>query len=409
MAYAGSRLIVAAFHSVGIDATVSPDSDAETLELAGLHASGEECLPHKVTLGDFLKVCRQPDFEPERTAFFMATAHGPCRFGQYVPYLRKELDALGYHDALIVSPSSENGYEALGEHAAEMVRTAWMALICGDVVLKCLLKTRPYETNPGDSDAAFERSIRDFTAVVSRPGTRPKQRLKELVGAVEAMRDRFRAIPANYVKGRPLIGLVGEIFCRMNDFSNDDTARRIERLGGECWISDIAEWVWYTNWGQGNTIVEQKGRLNSCYLKYRIKTAIQRQYEHALLAPLHDDFKGYEEPHDIREVLDAARPYLPPEGCLGEMVLSVGKSIYLHGKGADGIIDISPFTCMNGIVCEAVYPALSETFDDLPIRTLYFDGVNTNIDRDVEIFLDLARAYQKRKNHPRVYPDYFTG
>jgi predicted nucleotide-binding protein (sugar kinase/HSP70/actin superfamily) len=89
------------------------------------------------------------------------------------------------------------------------------------------------------------------------------------------------------------------------------------------------------------------------------------------------------------------------------MVLSVGKAIYLYGKGADGVIDISPFTCMNGIVCEAVYPNVSADHDDLPIRTCYFDGVNTNIDRDLEIFLELARAYQNRKKHPRVFPPYF--
>ncbi len=34
----------------------------------------------------------------------------------------------------------------------------------------------------------------------------------------------------------------------------------------------------------------------------------------------------------------------------------------------------------------------------------YFDGANTNLDRDLEIFLDLARAYQKRKRHQRDYP-----
>jgi len=89
------------------------------------------------------------------------------------------------------------------------------------------------------------------------------------------------------------------------------------------------------------------------------------------------------------------------------MVLSVGKAIYLHRKGADGVIDIAPFTCMNGVVAEAVYPAVSAAHDDLPIRTFYFDKTNTNLDRDLEIYLDLARAYQKRKRHPRVYPFYF--
>jgi len=62
---------------------------------------------------------------------------------------------------------------------------------------------------------------------------------------------------------------------------------------------------------------------------------------------------------------------------------------------------------MNGVICEAVYPAISKDYDDLPIRTLYFDGVNTHIDRDLEIFLDLARSYQQRKKKHRVYPPYF--
>jgi predicted nucleotide-binding protein (sugar kinase/HSP70/actin superfamily) len=143
-------------------------------------------------------------------------------------------------------------------------------------------------------------------------------------------------------------------------------------------------------------------------LKHRLKTHVQHKYEQVLLHPVLADLVGYEEPHDIREVLTAAEPYLPPRGCIGEMVLSVGKAIYLFGKGADGIIDISPFTCMNGIICEAIYPAVSRACDDLPIRTCYFDGVNTHIDRDLEIFLDLARAYQRRKKHPRVYPAYFA-
>jgi len=409
MAYAGARLIAAAFQSGGLAATVSPASDARTLELGGLHSSGEECLPHKVTLGDFLKVCEQPGFDPKKAAFFMATAHGPCRFGQYAPYLKRELEQLGYGDAIVFSPSSDNGYEGFGEHATEMMQTAWMALVCGDLATKFLLKTRPYENRAGDADAAFDAAISDFQKILSKRGIRPRQRIGELSEAVVRVRDRFRAVPARYEKGRPMIGLVGEIFCRLNNFSNDETARRVERLGGECWISDIAEWVWYTNWTQGSKILLNQGWLNTDYLKFKIKTHIQRSQEHALLESLREDFKGYEEPHDVAEVLELSRPYLPPEGCLGEMVLSVGKSIYLQHKGADGIIDISPFTCMNGIICEAVYPAVSSQHDDMPIRMLYFDGTNTNTDRDVEIFLDLARAYQKRKRYERVYPDYFRG
>lgn len=407
MAYAGARLVAAAFRSFGIEARPSPDSDARTLELGGQVAGGEECLPHKITLGDWLKVIRAPGFDPARTAFFLPTAHGPCRFGQYGPYLRRVLDEMGHTDALILSPSVKNGYSELGISGNDFTRKAWMAVVTGDLAQRFLFKTRPYETTAGDADTAFEETVRAFEQALERPNQRPAACLAALVACVEGMRDRFRRVPARYAKGRPLIGLVGEIFCRLNTFSNNDLARRIEAHGGECWISDIAEWVWYVHRCQQAETHRSRGRLSLDNLKLAIKSHVQHRTEQALLAPVQADLAGYEEPHDVGEILELSRPYLPWEGCLGEMVLSVGKAVYLYGRGADGIIDISPFTCMNGIICEAVYPAVSAACDRLPIRIFYFDGMGTNIDRDVEIFLDLSRSYQQQKSISRTYPAYF--
>ncbi len=407
MSYASARLMAAAMRSVGLDATVTPDSDAETLELGGLHSSGEECLPHKITLGDFLRICRQPGFRPERTAFFMPRAPGPCRFGQYAPYLRRVLDAEGWHDVALFSPNSSDSYAGLGDHASALMRTSWMGLVVGDIASRFLLKTRPYERHAGDADEVFVQSVALLAETAARRGLTPEQRVRALAGDVVRMRDRFREVPARYEKGRPLIGLVGEIFCRLNTFSNEDVARRVEQLGGECWLSDIVEWVWYTNWCRETDCRRDKGWISADYLKLKLKAHIQHRYEHILLAPVVEDFRGYEEPHDIRVILDCSAPYLPATGALGEMTLSAGKAIYLQTKGADGILDISPFTCMNGVVSEAVYPAISAACDELPIRSLYFDKLSTNIERDLEIFLDLARAYQKRKRCVRVYPAYF--
>ena len=399
--------MAAAFRSVGVESYATPDSDHETLELGGQHSSGEECLPHKVTLGDFLKICRQPGADPKKLAFFMPRAPGPCRFGQYAPYLKQILAEIGYGDALIFSPTSGDGYDGIGEHAGELMRTAWMGILLGDLCHRLLLKTRPYELHAGDSDAAFKQAVEDIGAVIATVGWSSNERVARLTKVVQSVRDRFRAIPAKYEKGRPLIGVVGEIYCRLNTFSNDDVVRRIERLGGECWLSDISEWVWYTNWSREYDWSRDFGRFNTAYLRLKIKSRVQYEYEQALLAPVHEDFHGYEEPHDIREVLQGSEPYLPATGALGEMTLSVGKAVYLHRKGADGIIDISPFTCMNGVVSEAVYPAVSADHDDIPIRSLYFDKVGGHVERDLEIFLDLARAYQRRKKQARIYPDYF--
>ena len=151
MAQSSARLMAAAFRSIGIDAHPTPDSDEDTLELGGLHSSGEECLPHKVTLGDFLKLCRAPGADPKKLAFFMPLAPGPCRFGQYAPYLKMVLEEQGFGDVMVVSPSSSDGYNGFTETANELMTTAWLGIVLADLSTRLLLKTRPYEISAGDS------------------------------------------------------------------------------------------------------------------------------------------------------------------------------------------------------------------------------------------------------------------
>ena len=127
---------------------------------------------------------------------------------------------------------------------------------------------------------------------------------------------------------------------------------------------------------------------------------MQQRDEHVLLEPFKEDFVGYEEP-DIYEVLALAEPYLPRDGAMGEMVLNIGKAIYLAKHGVDGIIDISPFTCMNGIVSEAIYPRISKDLGGIPIRNFYFDGTQSDLDRDLGVYIELARSYQRRKKWKR--------
>ncbi|MFP4355837.1 MAG: hypothetical protein ACLFUJ_12000 [Phycisphaerae bacterium] len=405
MTYVGARMMAAVFRSNGIEARVTPPSDEATLELGGLHTSGEECYPEKVTMGDFLRILR--DNGPDKTAFFMPTAEGPCRFGQYAPYLRHVLDEMGHQSVPIISPTSRNSYDGMADHAPQMMRQLWRGLVASDVLHKMLLKTRPYETDPGRSDEVYEEAINKVESVIETPMS-CRQRMPLLIEAMTAVRDLFRAVPAEYRKNRPLIGVVGEIFCRLNEFSNYDAVRKIEQHGGEVWLSDVTEWVWYTNWSQQGTLRREGRRFSGAMAMAKLKNAFQKRDEHKILAPFAEEFVGYEEPHDVYgEVLEPGWPYLPADGALGEMALSVGKSIYLYNKGIDGIIDISPFSCMNGIVSQAVYHDVAADHDNLPIRNFYFDASSSNMDRDLDIFMELAEGYQKRKAKVRRYPSYF--
>lgn len=403
----GTEAVAAAFRSAGLQVTVLPAPDNRTLELGSRYLTGDECLPAKITLGDFLKVAEAPGFDPTRTAFMMPTTEGPCRFGQYSPSIRKAFRDLGYPEVVILSPTTGDGYDGIGVAAPGLRRAAWRAVVASDILRKLVLKTRPYERAVGATDGAYATSLREVCAALQIRDRSPKRQLARLVATLTGIRDRFRALPARYERGRLLIGIQGEIFCRLEEFSNDRLIRRLEAGGAEAWQSDVSEWVWYCNADQEAALQHAGNGYSLTMLAAKVRDRVQRADEAALRAPFAEDFTGYEDPEDIREVLRAGEPYLPQCGAGGEMVLSAGKVDVFFRRGADGIIDVSPFSCMNGIVSEALYPRQSLEHAGLPIRNLYFDGTSRDLTAELEIFLELARAYQRTKPHPRRYPPWF--
>ncbi len=407
MAEGMSEVMAAIFRSMRIEAGITPPSNKRTLELGGKFTSGDECYPAKITVGDFLRAIEQPGFDPKRAVFLLPTTDGPCRFGQYVPFLKRVLREIGYADIPILSPTDKNGYSDFGDGATRFVRTGWRAVVASDTLRRALLKTRPYETTPGTADGAFQLSLDDLCETIESSCANAACQLQALVECITRARDRFRNVPAHYDAQFPLIGVVGEIFCRLNSFSNEDLIRRLEKQGAEISLSHVGEWVGYSNEVESQRLHLSRQIFSLEMLSEKLRSHVQHKDEHDLIAPFVEDFEGYEEP-EVHEVIRLAEPYLPARGVIGEMLVSVGTAAYLAKHGADGIIDISPFTCMNGIVSEAIYPKLSQDLGGIPIRSFYFDGTQSDLDRDLGIYLELARGYRERKPYPRRYPSYFN-
>jgi predicted nucleotide-binding protein (sugar kinase/HSP70/actin superfamily) len=406
MAAGISRALAAVLRSIGLDAEAIPPADAETLELGGRHTGGDECYPLRLTVGDFLKILEKPGTDPNKVAFFMATGQGPCRFGQYAPYVKSMLASLGYSGVTIIAPACETGYSDFCQASSLYARGAWRAIVASDILSKLLLKTRPYETVPGSADRIHEESLEDVCRTLELPYRSNAEQMEALQFCLLRSRKRFQRLEIRLDPDRPLIGVVGEIFCRLNTFSNNELVRRLEEFGAEVWLNDVAEWIWYVNDDLLRSLQLRGRSLSLAAAGTHVRNRFQHKDERALTSLFREDFLGYEEPTDISEVLAFAEPYLPPLGANGEMVVNVGKSVYFSRKGADGVIDISPFTCMNGIVCEAIYPRVSQDNGGIPIRNFYFDGTQSDLERDIGIFLELARSYRRTKTWHRILPSH---
>lgn len=398
MDYGFAKLCAAAFRALGINARICPEADEASREKALKFTMGDECYPKRVTLADFFHAIDMGENAPGEIALLMPTAAGPCRFGQYAFLLKQIMEKAGHPEITVLSPTSETGYRELAEHATSIKRLLWWAAVISDVLRRLLHRTRPYELIAGSTDEVFETCLDKMCAALETQEPANGKKVVKLAEMLKFCRDEFSAVKADYSQGKLLIGVVGEIFCRLSSFSNEDLIRRIEALGGEAWLSGIAEWLWYVNATEKMDLRRYGKGFSKDMMAVRIAEWIQARDEKKLLAPVDDLFEGTEEPHEVIEILELARPYLPWEGALGEMVLSVGKAIYLQKKGADAIADISPFTCMNGVVSEAVYPLVSRENNGIPIRSFIFDGAAKNDSGDLEIFMELAANHRRRKD-----------
>jgi len=189
---------------------------------------------------------------------------------------------------------------------------------------------------------------------------------------------------------------VGEIFLRFNEFSNQNILRKIEAAGGETWIAGVAEWIYYTNADQKRKLRDLNQSWSLSMIGAYIRGWWQHWEEKRILSPLDELFATRPESR-VEELLSLSRPYLPADKALGEMTLNTGNAIAFYHAGCDGVVDISPFTCMNGIVTEAIYPNVSHDLNGFPVRIFYFDGVPFDLDRDLEIFMELVHAYRRKR------------
>ena len=386
--------LAAAFRACGIDARVMPPSDERSLELGRRFTLGKECLPCIVTTGDMLRQMEQPDFDPERAAFFMPSGSGPCRFGQYHNLHRLILKAVGRPDIPIFSPNQGHSfYDDFKSLVKDPTRLAWQAVVAADLLIKVLHATRPYEVEPGSADRAYRASLEDLCRTVETGGS--------IRAAMDRAAERFAALKLDRSRKKPLIGVVGEIYVRSHPFSNNDLVRRLERLGAEVSLASFAEWIYYTNVTRARW---HRRRRNWRKMATNfIEDLVERFDERRFGRPFRRLLGDLAEPR-IQPLLELASPYIH-DSFEGEAVLSVAKMVEFYRHHAHGIVNCMPFTCMPGNIVTALIKKVRQDLDHIPAVSLAFDGTESPSEQTrLEAFVHQAREFMEERERRAPAP-----
>jgi len=380
--------LAAAMRYHDLPAEVLPPSDQETLALGRSLCLGRECLPCFTSLGDIVRRTREPGFVPEAASYFMPTTAGPCRFGQYYYLQRHILDRLGLQDLEIMSPTGENSYQGFGENPLQLRRLAWQGIVGVDLLQKLLHEYRPYERDPGSADQLYEEMRQRLATAIEAGGGRPT-----VTVLAEAGR-RFARLPLEPQNGRPIIGLIGEIYVRVNPFTNQDIVRRVEQLGGEILLEPLMEWFYYTNYCL--QMFTHATRRYTDLIKVFLVDQVQRWDERRLRRAVSAHLRNAHEP-TIAHLANLVKSYYDP--ILGtEAVMGVGKSVAMARQGLDGILNLLPFTCMPGNIVAGLAPRIRADHWQIPWLDVIYDAQGeTNLYTRLEAFIYQARSHSQLK------------
>jgi predicted CoA-substrate-specific enzyme activase len=375
-----ARLFAAAFRHFGRDAESMPVEDQAAFERGRAAVRGSECLPTCSTVGQFLRLMEERQLDPSKQAFFMATANGPCRFGQYELLHRMVLDQAGYHDVPIMSPSSFNSYQGIGE---DVRRLGWKGFVIADILYKARCKVAPYEMEAGAAEAMLERWVKRFEAAFEKG--------EKLAPLLRQSMAEFAAVPMRRER-KPLVGIVGEIYVRCNPFTNDDLVRSIERFGGEAWLAPVTEWFLYTAQNQAWFAQEGLNGLAARGLSVLKNRFMMKDEKHwyqvagGFMADRHEPA--------MADVLREGMPHIPLN-FEGEAIITIGRAVlFAKQDKADMVVNAAPFGCMPGTLTTAIMRKLQDELE-IPVVGMFYDGT-PGLNKTLEPFIESIRQRHRR-------------
>jgi len=369
------HMLAAALNAYGVDTQVLPEPDERNLELANAVTSGMECLPYRVTIGDFLRFCRS---NSDYSAYecLMAGSYGPCRLGKYALEQNYLLRNLGYNIPVRNSVSN-NAYRDIGLGLG-FQRLAASLVDAVDGLQRLLWRTRPYEKEPGLADNLFEQ----YMAALAKGAGR-----KEAGDGIlrQAARDFKQAIdPA--LPRRPRVGINGEIFLRANEFSNANLVRVCEAVGLEVEVSPMGEWLEYIV----HRYVEDadKSRDPRKIIIRRVVRYLRERDTARITRSLNGVVDNRE---SLEELLRESGSYLSSR-CGSEAILSLGSGVcWMKSAHFAGVISVMPHGCMPGGIVASISERIS-ILHNKPWISLTYDGFkeSNNLSR-VSEFAELVK------------------
>ncbi len=382
------ELLEAAFCAAGYQMKVLDSDDRTAVDTGLKFVNNDACYPSLIVVGQIMNAVLSGKYDMERTAILISQTGGGCRASNYIGFIRRALEKAGYTDVPVISINLSGLEKNPGfKLSFPVIQRGLYSLIFGDIFMRCLYRTRPYEKVKGSANALHAKWKQKVIAFVSQNKVLSHHTYKRMCR--EIIND-FDTLPLTDVK-KPRVGIVGEILVKFLPAANNYLVDLLEAEGAEAVVPDLTDFLLYTFYNQ-NFQVEHLGKAKRAARNANLGIGFFEWLRGAAREAFEQSSR-FTPPAKISDLAAYAKDIVSLGNQTGEGWFLTGEMLELIHTGTHNIVCTQPFGCLpNHVVGKGVIKKLRKQYPLANIVAIDYDPGASEVNQLNRIKLMLSTA-----------------
>ena len=396
------KFIEPIFNSRGYNVRVLEKVTEADIEVGLKYVNNDACYPTIIVLGQLINALLSGDHDLENVSVVISQTGGGCRATNYVAMLRLALKQAGLPQVPVIALSATGIEKNPGMKVSlGMLDTMVKGIVLGDLLTTVLLRTRPYEAEPGSAKGLYDHWVDQIVRALAGD---TKLRYRKVIAQIVS---DFEALALRDIPRKPRVGLVGEILVKYHPDANNNVIDVVEAEGCEAVVPGLLDFFLYSF---SNLIWQVRNLGKSRKTAWLAKTLIKVMELYRLPANRALAKSGmFFVSAPISHMQKKAEQILSCGNMCGEGWFLTAEMIELIESGAPNIICAQPFACLpNHVTGKGMIKELRRQYPDANIVPIDYDPGASEVNQLNRIKLMISSAFRNEAVEKKANPHHQT-
>ena len=389
-------LLEPALRSGGYQVVVLPNDNRKAVDVGLQYVNNDACFPSLMVVGQIMDALLSGKYDLDKVAVMITQTGGGCRATNYIGFIRRALEKAGMSQIPVISLSASGLEKNPGlKITPKLLITAMQSLVYGDVFMRVLYRTRPYEQISGSANE-LHLKWRDKCIKSLENGGNWREYRRNLKGIIHD----FDHLPLDESIKKPRVGIVGEILVKFLPSANNYLVELLEAEGAEAVVPDLLDFFMYSAYNNNFKARYLGKKKSTARIGNLVIWALEQLRRTATRAFAKS--KRFTPPVPIKKLADYAEPVVSTGNQTGEGWFLTGEMLELIHSGVKNIVCTQPFACLpNHIVGKGVIKELRRQHPEANIVAVDYDPGASEVNQLNRIKLMLSTAVKNMNQNTK--------